>query len=245
MKWDILKCARGVAVVLVLLAVAARASFAATVTNLNAGDSINLSTIVSQGLQVQIGDKLFGDFQFSYSDNNGNTNDDIRAQQINLTALTNDIGFGIRITNAWRASGSTAEDTIFAYSVTVLAPGYSISDAHMTYNGVSTGNSFSAVTEQFFTGGFGAGLVGTMEVHNDSGTDVKQQDSIVFSPTFTKLYIEKDIHLEGAGLDQPGNATISIIDQTFSQIPEPSTFALTLGALAGLACCRRRTVAKL
>lgn len=213
----------------------------ATVTNLNTGESINLATIISQGLSVQIGDKLFADFQFSYSDNNGNTFDDVKLQQINLTALDNSFGFGIRISNAWKASGVTIEDTIFAYSVTVTDPSFAISDAHMTYNGVSGLGAFSIVTEQFFTGGFGGTVVGQMEVHNDGGSDVKLQDTIIFGQTFTKLWVEKDIHLEGPGDGYNGGfATISIIDQSFSQVPEPTTAMLTLGSIGALWVLRKR-----
>lgn len=231
----------GVVMVLVAVLVGASAAQAGTVTNLNAGESINLALILSQDLSVQVGDKLFDDFQLSYSDNNGNAFDDVKAQQINLTALSNSIGFGIRISNPWKAAGVTIEDTIFAYSVTVLEQGFLISDAHMTYNGVSGFGAFSSVTEQFFTGGFGANVVGLIEVHNDGGTDVKLQDSIVFAQPVTQLFVEKNIHLEGPGDGYSGGfATISIIDQTFSQVPEPSTFVLTIGALGGLFLFRRR-----
>jgi len=214
----------------------------AAVTNLNPGESINLATIISQGLSVQIADKLFADFQLSYSDNNGNLFDDVKAQQINLTALSNSIGFGIRISNAWKASGTTIEDTIFAYSVLVTDSNFAISDAHMTYNGVSGLGAFSSVTEQFFTGGFGVGSVGLIEVHNDGGTDVKREDSILFDSTFSQLWVEKNIHLEGPGDGYNGGfATISIIDQTFSQVPEPTTAMLTLGSIGALLMMRKRS----
>jgi hypothetical protein len=64
-----------------------------SVTNLNPGQTINLSELVNTNLSgVEIGDKLFGDFSVSFSANNGFTCADLQ-----LTALSNQIGFGISL----------------------------------------------------------------------------------------------------------------------------------------------------
>ena len=69
------------------------------VTNLNAGDSINFSSLVgTNGLAVQIGDKHFADFDFQYSDTDGNIGNDLTPTALTLTALSNQIGFGISFT---------------------------------------------------------------------------------------------------------------------------------------------------
>jgi hypothetical protein len=54
-----------------------------------------------------------------------------------------------------------------------------------------------------------------------------------------KLWVQKDIIATGGGAAN-GFASISIIDQTFSQVPEPSTVMLVGLGLLGLVAMRRK-----
>jgi hypothetical protein len=63
------------------------------VTNLNPGQSIDLAQLLnSNPSSVQIGDKVFGEFSVVPSDTNALAGDDLQ-----LTALSNQIGFGISL----------------------------------------------------------------------------------------------------------------------------------------------------
>ena len=63
----------------------------AQVTNLSGGGSINFSALTSGNLSVQIGDKLFSNFGFSYVDTDGNPGDDLLASALVLSSLSNQV----------------------------------------------------------------------------------------------------------------------------------------------------------
>jgi hypothetical protein len=114
-------------------------------------------------------------------------------------------------------------------------PGFLISDIHLSYNGTVINNGYNSVTEQAFTGGFGVGSIGLINVFNPPQT---LETNMVFNTAQVKIYIEKDIQLGGFG---PGDqSSISIINQTFSQIPEPSSMTLAAIGFAGLWLWRRK-----
>jgi hypothetical protein len=64
-----------------------------------------------------------------------------------------------------------------------------------------------------------------------------QTDWVIFDEPVESLDVQKDILLN-AGTSS--GASISFIDQTFSQVPEPTTGLLTLWCLLGLAFAKRK-----
>jgi hypothetical protein len=207
-----------------------------SVTNLNPGQTINLSELVNTNLSgVEIGDKLFGDFSVSFSANNGFTCADLQ-----LTALSNQIGFGISFTGPMSALGNVTKDVVFRFSVAVTNSSQLISDVHLDYNGVVTGAGFSSVVEDVFTGGFGGTLIDQINAFNLGGTNEQLSTAADLPTPEQKIYIEKDVVFGGGADGNQNSSFISIIDQTFSQVPEPSTIFLSFAGLATLLFVKRR-----
>jgi hypothetical protein len=198
-----------------------------SVTNLNPGQTINLSDLVDTNLSgVEIGDKLFSDFTVSFSANNAFTPGDLQ-----LTALSNQVGFGISFSGPMSALGNVTEDVVFRFSVAVTNSSQLISDVHLDYNGTVNGAGFSTVTETVFTGGFGGTLVGQINVFNLGGTNFQLSSAADLPTPEQKIYIEKDVIFGGGASGNQNASFISIIDQTFLQVPEPSTVLLSVAGL--------------
>jgi len=230
---------RGAIILLAVAFFAAATTESATTTNLTAGGTISLATIIDfpGGLNVQIGDKNFADFFFSYIDSNGNPNDDLTKSNVLLTALMNDIGFGISLQQPFIAVGGDFKDIAFKYSVTVTDPNFHISDIHLSITGSAGNGGLGTVGEDAFIGGFGATKVGHLQASIPVATGDVAFANIV--PTQDKLWVQKDIIATGGGAAN-GFASITIIDQTFSQVPEPSTVMLVGLGLLGLIAVRRK-----
>ena len=210
----------------------------AQVTNLTNGQSINFSQLTGANpFSVQVGDKLFGNFSVQYSDNDGNTGNDLTASAFSLTALSNQIGYGISFTGPFVANGNVFKDAVFRYSIAVTNSSQLISDIHLDFNGTVVNGGFSTVTEDVFTGGFGGTLLTQIDVFS-LGTTNQLTAAANFLTPQTKVFIQKDITYGGNATNDMSN--ISVVDQVFSQIPEPSTIVLSLAGLASLFFLKRR-----
>ena len=211
------------------------------IVTLNPGDSINLSQLVgANGLAVQVGDKLFNDFSFQFSDTDPDLGNDLQPTAIAVTALSNPIGYGISFSGPLTAVGAIEKDLVIRFSVAVTDPQKLISDVHLSYNGAAQGSGFSSVTEEVFTDGFGGQKIAQLEVLNPGDPNPVFQDVAVLLLPREKLYLQKDIIFGGGGIGDQNRAWLSIIDESFSQVPEPSTLALSVAGLAALLYVKRR-----
>jgi hypothetical protein len=227
-------------------------SVQAQVTNLSGGASVNFSNLVANsqwtGLSVMIGDKLFGNFGFQYLDTDGNAGDDLVPADLVLSALSNQVGFGVTIQLPLVAQGPVIKDLVLQFTAQVTNSFNLISDVHLDFTGFASGLGQANVSESIFTNGFGTGQLASLGLNlNSSGYFPNSgQTNTVLIPPQSKIWIEKDIFVSGNPDDvndgNPPNdlASISIINQTFSQIPEPSTMALLGTGMAGLLVVRRR-----
>jgi hypothetical protein len=207
----------------------------ADVINLNPGDTVNMATLTNSGVAVQIGDKQFGDFVYLYTDNSP-SNIDITAANVNVTALSNVVGFGVSFTEPMSVVGNDTRDIVLKYTVTVTDPNFKISDIHLSITGSAFGNGSGQVGEDVFNDGWGLTNVGHLQAGVFSfGNFLTDQADI--NPVVTKLWVQKDVNVAGGGA--PGAASITIIDQTFSQIPEPSTALLVGLGLLGMVAVKR------
>jgi hypothetical protein len=110
----------------------------------------------------------------------------------------------------------------------------------LSFTGDVSGLGIASVAESIFTNGFGAGLIDTLKVKNP-GTPAVFEDSAFFAIPQHEIWIQKDIIVDANGFCPTADwAHISIIDQTISQIPEPSTIALSVIGLAMCLFARRR-----
>jgi hypothetical protein len=100
------------------------------------------------------------------------------------------------------------------------------------------------VSETIWTNGFAVGTIANLSVtKNGSGVIPASGEDVAILPIAqSKIWIEKDVIVSGNPDALPGTgfASITIINQTFSQVPEPSTIALALGGLVTLFFVRRR-----
>jgi len=180
---------------------------------------------------LQVGDKKFDTFTYFQ------TGDMPSAVNVNVIPIQdNDGNYGIRLQAAFiDLPGNGGSDALVTFQVTVTNPEpWRITDAHLVGNPNLLGNTGSAsVTETFLPD---SQLM--MEIH-DNGSGQKLIDKVDFPlPGFRSLHVQKDILLFGG--DAP--ATISFIDQTFSQVPEATTAAMSAIACCGLFLKRRRQI---
>lgn len=213
----------------------------AQAVNLNPGDSVNLSQLLSPNASVQVGDKLFENFSFQYGDTGGDLANYLQPNAISVTGLSNPTGYGISFSGPLAAIGNITKDLVLRYSVTVTDPTRLISDVHLTYNGTVQGNGFSSVVEEIFTGGFDGQKIAQLEVLNPGNPNPIFQDLLILVQPREKLFIQKDIMFGGGGPGSLDRALLSIINQNFSEVPEPSTLVLAgAGCVALLVLKRRR-----
>ncbi|HUI08218.1 MAG TPA: PEP-CTERM sorting domain-containing protein [Verrucomicrobiae bacterium] len=206
----------------------------ATVTVLNPGDTVNFANYVDgSGNSILVADKLFGDFDFIAG---GNTNV-FGPMTINLTAISNSFGYGIKISAPFHTQDTQLKDFIIDYSVQVTNAPFLISDLHLDYNGFVVNSGFSSVTESVFDqNGIGVNQLGQMQVFEPPLS--MMSTSMFLNTPQVKLFLEKDIEMGG---DNTGDqASISAINQVFSQIPEPSSIMLVSTGLAALGLWHRR-----
>jgi hypothetical protein len=138
--------------------------------------------------------------------------------------------------------GGGASDSLVTFNVTALDPRMVISDAHLAANAALVGPGLASVTETFLP------LFPTVSllVFDTPGATLLT-DGVVFDTPVRTLPVQKDILLYSTG-EWPNFATISFIDQTFSQsidrneIAEPATISMVglVSMFLGAIYMRRR-----
>lgn len=190
------------------------------------GPSINLANLTNSGADVIVGDKEFDNFTIS---------GDFSASQVMVTPIEENGDFGIRFSGALVAGGS-AMDMILGYQVTVTNSPDLISQANLLFNGVVVnGPGLAEVVEQVFTNN-PPGFYGQMVVYATQNSSMLSTNLPIVPPQ-PGLSINKDVELTAM---LPAFSSISTIDQTYTQVPEPSTAVLALAGLGGLLLLRRR-----
>lgn len=230
--------------VLLMALVGARPSFALIpVTNLTNGGSINFSDVITNPLYVQVGDKLFGNFSFSFATTGANQ---FVPSNLVLSGLSNQIGYGFSLQlTGFAAQVLSSSDIRLYFTAQVTNPFNLISGVDLSINGLATGFGNANVSENVYSQGLGAGSVANLFADLNAGGGSVENFATLSTPQ-TMVWIEKDIAVNanpGGNVDTNplGDfAQLSIINQTFAQIPEPSTLFLLAAGVAGLLVLRRR-----
>jgi hypothetical protein len=197
-------------------------------------DLINLG---STGAQV--GDKVFSNFTYTPSGNMP------LASAVNVTSILSP-NIGLMFQGGFGDSpGGGPSDALITYTVTVTDPTRRITDAHMDGNpavvGATTTNPGTvSVTETFLPDS--TKMLNIFD--NEPGSSTKLSDDTTFTTPLSVLHVQKDIRADAGAAGTGVTATLSFVDQTFSQtaVPEPATIALVLAGVpvAGILALRRR-----
>ncbi|MFI4861872.1 MAG: PEP-CTERM sorting domain-containing protein [Phycisphaerales bacterium JB063] len=214
------------------LKIAATTAIAACLSGAATADHISvLADLIANDGTIQVGDKLFSNFDYAA------TGDMPDADNINVIEYTDSDGnFGIRFqAGFFDLPGGGSSDALITFDVTVLDPNRMISGAHLAGNpdvlGGNGGSSFGGITETFLTGNTSDSL--SIFATQDSAV---LADWVFFDTPTSTLSVQKNITLFAD--DDAVATTLSFVDQTFTQIPEPGSLALI--GLGGLALLRRR-----
>lgn len=198
--------------------------------------TVPLSDLLQPGVTFASGDKIFSDFTYE------KTGDNPGPENVLVKDIQDAMGhYGIRIQGGFLdLSGGDASDALITFTVSVPAgSNLVISDAHLSANpAVFDGTGLASVTETFLPDIKDDKLV----VYDLGGGDDKLHDSIVFAQTYKTLRVQKDIILYATDVPpgQAGKVTLSFVDQTFSQVPEPSSLALIAVGMLAIGYLRKR-----
>jgi hypothetical protein len=228
-----MKLIKSFAVAMAGLALAAASSHAVPLTNL----------LVS-GATLQQGDKIFGNFTWDGTGGPGS------AAGINVTGIGTGIGtdlYGIQFGGGLSQVGTGISDWQLSYSVTI-APGYGnlISDIHQYANFGGTPGSYVNITEDVLdapggnnvaTSHLGQGINYAYIDQTDPPAELN--DTLVLGTPLQQVWIEKDIQLRA--FSPSDDVSMSILQQRFSQVPEPTTTGFFLLGLGALVCFQRFT----
>ncbi len=236
--------------VLALGAVSARANMIGyTHLDPNSSQTVSLEDLTGGGHVpgVVVGDKIFNNFTYSA------TGDMPLSSGVSVSGIIDNSGnFGIRFqggfTDLLDQGVQKASDASITFDVAVspegLMQGYLISDAHLSGSGVGNFDlagpgSFISVDENFVDND--PTIVGgiTAFASNFGPGGQQLEDWIFFDNYYEKLSVQKDILAFSSGLGRLP-ARMTIIDQTFSQVPEPTTLGIACLGLACMACGRKR-----
>jgi hypothetical protein len=195
---------------------------------------------LANGGTLTIDDKIFSGFSYQGS---GLTSFDPTA--ITVTASKSDgIEYLTWSGNISLVSGSIATaDLLLNYIVT--STGQPIDMIDQYYTGIAT-NGLLAVDETAAIGAFGGTVVGYSHLEvgdmSDPPGETVQGDNLIINPSQSVLYVTKDINLAVIPpTGGSGSIVIDQVEQSFHQVPEPTTAGCFLLGLGALICCQRFT----
>ena len=205
-------------------------------------DVVTLGELVSGAIEgIVVGDKIFTEFTYLA------TGDMPSADNINVAGLFVHENYGVRFQGGFKDlfdDGNESSDALIEFRVSVANPSLRlISDVHLSgdpsLSGSDSLNAFAEVVESF------PGTFDNLQlrIQNDLNGLIGADWIDPLPMPVESLRVSKDIQLlsiEGV------RASISRIDQTFSQtvIPEPSTILLAVFAVvtSGIGRARRQLV---
>ena len=207
----------------------------------------SLQTLINlpKGTGVQVGNLVYSDF--SYSSNQGSaTNPAPTASQISVSAAPGNDS-GLSFSSGWESINGGFQDSVIHYAIQALSG--TIGGVGLRFNGavVVPGTGANATVNETVSklltnaDGTAAGpgtQVGALQVINTGPSVANNSSSITLTPSQTGIFVDKDIQLNTPG--GSGVVTISFVDNTFPNVPEPASLGILGVVSMGLLTRRRR-----
>jgi len=197
------------------LTLAATIGCALFAANVAKAQVFNLQDLITNNGVIVNGDKVFSNFTYL------STGDMPVAAGVNVVPITVAGNLGIQFQGGFTdLAGGGSSDALITYIVTATG-GFQITDAHIDGNpDVVGGTGAISVTESFTPD-----APNTMSIFDIVPGSTQVSDSTIFATPHTSLHVQKDI----LGVAGTGLATLSFVNQTYSQTPEPGSLALLMG----------------
>ena len=194
-----------------------------------------LGTDASHG--VVVGDKDF--YGFTYQ------GEPAQASDITITTTTSPIG--LRFSYTWTSTGDAKVDSVIGYFVHTVdtIPQNLINGVGLDFNGTTTSAQSvltnASVTESVYAADQVTQLGQTFGVKDFGPGNSSNVDSafMPITPPVRTLFVRKDIQANSSG---GGTATITFVDNNFSQTPEPASIGMLCLAAGSLILRRKRAV---
>lgn len=195
----------------------------------------------------EINNLLFDNFSDMESSAGANQ---LNAGQITVTPDFTLLDEGLQFTASWSVASPAAMDSAISFTVQTVNGADTLDDISLSATEVSTGNGLSGVIETYCVGSLkGAGNHCPSTLDTISVSDPPGQNNGPVTQTYgltNELSVTKDIDVSSgfAYNGQPSTASISVVDNNYSQIgavPEPISFVLVGAGLLGVGLMRRRS----
>jgi hypothetical protein len=208
---------------------------------------VALTNYLGTGFTCSIGNLDFSNFQYHSSASNPPT--PVPAGSVTVDTVDGSSGIGFAFNSSWTAVGSGEfSDAAIGFTVSVIGGGAAtLEDAALIQTGGVDSTNTGSIAQVGENGCSGS----------SSGTDCSQMWSLMTSQTSNTtataahtfylptgvLTVSKDINAQD-GSSENAHASISLVQDTFSQVPEPRSLAMLLGLalVAGLTLKRKLSV---
>lgn len=194
--------------------------FTAAAATCVSGDTLAQYESMYGSTGCQIGDLIFSNFTYTSSSQGDATL--VSASSVMVTPVYYSSGDGLEFNASWTADGANSfSDADISFTVTEAgAGGVAISDTGLAQISAAGTGSSASVAEKGCSG-TGCAPVWTWGTFTTDGTSY---GSTTFGPT-SSVTVSKDISAASTG----NLATISVVTDTFSEVPEPRAISLLLG----------------
>lgn len=209
------------------LALTATAAHAVPITTPGVSEAIT-----TPGLAFSSNGMTFDDFTASLTMGGIGISTPYSPSQIDVSLISNPTTTGLQINSGFQATFYAFNDAALTYTASSAT---GISSIGLSFDGYFGGLGISSVTENVYSDPNHQDLVGSATV-SCSLAGCSKTDDIALNGIYDTVYVTKDIYV-GASF---GSAGQSIIDQTYTQVPEPASMALLGSGLFGLGMLRRR-----
>jgi hypothetical protein len=187
----------------------------------SAAQAALLHDLINLNQSITIGNLVFDQFSYIYN------NDMPAPSVITVTTTTDGSGnSGLLFQGSFLdLPGNGSSSALIGFRVTSLGGG--ITGAAMSGNPqVISGNGVMSVTDTYLP----ENNVATLNIFSVKPGSTVLTDSVVFGTSYASLHVQKGILAASAG----GVPQMTFVTQTFSVVPEPTTFLMAGIGLVGL-----------